>query len=178
MNAVPAKLPRAATQELCRGCGLCCDGSLFWAVEVDAAEALPAPAKTHSAADGQLAQPCRFHQGGACSIYATRPHQCRAFVCDVLSAVQEGTRDLAWGRARIEAMRHLLAGLDDALPGEGALYGRAAAYLEDADSLPDDARLRARIAVYRDMIGDFRPLSDPAFTDPAPSDPPNPNAAP
>ena len=30
-----------------------------------------------------------------------------------------------------------------------------------AEALPDDARIRARIAVYRQMIGDFRPLTDP-----------------
>jgi len=88
-------------------------------------------------------------------------------VCNVLQAVEDGTRDPAWGRARIEAMRHLLAGLDDALPGEGGLYKRAAAYLEDADSLPNDARIRARIAVYREMIGDFRPLSGPSGPEPA-----------
>lgn len=147
----------AAAQALCLSCGLCCDGSLFWAVEIDGADAVPEGA----APGGRLAQPCSFHAGGACGIYATRPGQCRAFVCDVLGAVLDGSRDRAWAHTRIEAMRHLLAGLDDALPGEGALYARAAAYLEDAEALPDDARIRARIAVYRQMIGDFRPLTDP-----------------
>lgn len=151
-------------QDLCLSCGLCCDGSLFWAVELDAPDDVPHGAEP----GGQLPQPCAFHCDGACQIYATRPGQCRAFVCKVLEAVQGGSRNAAWGRARIEAMRHLLAGLDDALPGEGALYRRAAAYLEDADTLPDDARIRARIAVYREMIGDFRPLSDL----PDPTDPP------
>ena len=105
---------------------------------------------------------CPFLEDGrttACRIYAARPGQCRAFFCGVLEAVLDGTRNRAWGEARIEAMRHLLAGLDAVLPGEGALYGRAAAYLEDAGSLPDDARIRARIAVFEEMIGDFRPLS-------------------
>ena len=173
MNAPAPPDTRAAAQALCLGCGLCCDGSLFWAVEVDGADALP----EGGAPDGQLAQPCRFHAGGACSIYATRPHQCRAFACDVLRAVRDGRRAPDWGRARIAAMRHLLAGLDDALQGQGALYGRAMAYLEDADTLPDDARIRARIAVYRDMIGDFRPLLDPPDP-PGPSGPRVPDAAP
>lgn len=155
MNA--PRLPRAAkaSEALCLSCGLCCDGSLFWAVELDANEPAPPAAANH-----QLPQPCAHHCGGACAIYPSRPGQCRAFVCNVLQAVLDGTRAPAWAEARIEAMRHLLAGLDDALPGEGALYARAAAYLEDEDALPDDDRIRARVSVYRDMIGDFRPLSE------------------
>lgn len=142
---------------LCQTCGLCCDGSLFWAVELGEGEAVPGGGD----GAGRLPQPCSFHGQGGCGIYAARPGQCRAFVCGVLQTVQDGARDRAWGLARIEAMRHLLAGLDDALPGQGALYGRAVAYLEDAEAEPIDDRIRARIAVYREMIGDFRPLSDP-----------------
>ena len=145
---------------LCQTCGLCCDGSLFWAVELGEGEAVPGGGD----GAGRLPQPCSFHGQGGCGIYAARPGQCRAFVCGVLQAVLDGARDRAWADARIEAMRHLLAGLDDALPGEGALYGRAAAYLEDRASLPDDARIRARIAVYEEMIGDFRPLAGPEAT--------------
>ena len=159
MNAAP-KIPGAGpaggdpAEALCLSCGLCCDGSLFWAVELDAGESVP----TGAIAGGRLPQPCAFHDG-ACGIYAARPGQCRAFFCGVLQAVLDGTRDHAWAEARITAMRHLLAGLEAVLPGEGALYGRAATYLEDAESLPDDARIRARIAVYEEMIGDFRPLA-------------------
>ncbi len=153
----PDQRAEAASEALCLSCGLCCDGSLFWAVELEVADSHP----TGTGGDGRLPQPCQFHQAGACGIYADRPGQCRAFVCRVLQAVLDGARDRAWAEARIEAMRHLLAGLDNALPGEGGLYGRAAAFLEDAGSVPDDARIRARIAVYAEMIGDFRPLSDP-----------------
>lgn len=152
---------------LCRACGLCCDGSLFRAVELGADDSLPGAATLQD----QLPQPCAFHSAGACNIYASRPGQCRAFVCRVLAAVQAGERDIGWARARIEAMRHLLAGLGDVLPGEGGLYARAAAYLEDAATLPDDARIRARIAVYREMIDDFRPLSER-------TDPPDPSRTP
>ncbi len=142
-------------ERLCLSCGLCCDGSLFWAVELEAGETVPDGGEN----GGRLPQPCSFHDGGRCGIYAARPGQCRAFVCGVLRAVLDGARDAAWAETRIAAMRHLLAGLEDVLPGEGALYGRAAAYLEDADSLPDDPRIRARVAVFKDMIGDFRPLA-------------------
>ena len=157
MSAGSASGAGPVAETLCLSCGLCCDGSLFWAVELGSVDAVPDGLE----AGGRLPQPCAFHTAGACGIYATRPGQCRAFVCGVLQTVQDGARDRAWGLARIEAMRHLLAGLDDALPGQGALYGRAVAYLEDAEAEPIDDRIRARIAVYREMIGDFRPLSDP-----------------
>ena len=160
MNAVrmiPGNGPSGGdgAEALCLSCGLCCDGSLFWAVELEHGEVVPGGID----GTGRLPQPCGFHGAGGCGIYAARPGQCRAFFCGVLEAVLDGTRDRAWGEARIEAMRHLLAGLDAVLPGKGGLYGRAAAYLEDAGSLPDDARIRARIAIYKEMIGDFRPLS-------------------
>lgn len=148
---------QTSSEALCLGCGLCCDGSLFWAVELEATER----GLSEAGAAGSLSQPCRHHLGGACAIYAGRPHQCRGFRCRVLQAVEAGSRDAAWAEARIEAMRHLLAGLDDVLPGAGGLYARAAAYLEDAERMPNDDRIRARIAVYAEMIGDFRPLSDP-----------------
>ncbi len=147
---------RAAT-DLCLSCGLCCDGSLFKAVELEAGD----EAHAGAAIEGRLPQPCRFHGAEGCGVYAARPGQCRAFSCRVREAVRDGTRSRGWAETRIEAMRHLLAGLDDVLPGDGALYARAAAYLEDAGTLPDDARIRARIAVYEEMIGDFRALRDP-----------------
>lgn len=146
---------RHGAQALCRGCGLCCDGSLFWGVALEAGEAVPGGGD----AVGFLPQPCRFHGAGGCAIYAARPGQCRAFTCGVLRAVLEGERGLAWAEAQVTGMRHLLAGLDAVLPGEGALYARAAAWLEDAASRPEDARIRARLAVYEEMIGDFRPLT-------------------
>ncbi|PIE08004.1 MAG: hypothetical protein CSA74_04035 [Rhodobacterales bacterium] len=154
MTRRPRAAPDAA-EALCLGCGLCCDGSLFWAVELAPGDELPTEPP-----GGRLPQPCPYYGIAGCTIYAARPAQCRAFRCRVLDAVAQGKRDMAWGQARIDAMRHLLAGLDDALPGEGALYVRAAQYLESPASLPDDARIRARIAVYREMIGDFRALTD------------------
>ncbi len=154
MNAHRPPRLVTASQALCRSCGLCCDGSLFAGVDVDAAE-------RSGNAPPDLPQPCPHHRAGACAIYADRPRQCRAFTCRVLQAVEDGSRTRDWAETRIAAMRHLLAGLDQVLPGEGGLYGRAAAFLEDERAIPDDARIRARIAVYAEMIGDFRPLSDP-----------------
>lgn len=120
-------------QHLCLTCGLCCDGSLFWAVPVEAGENPPVPLD----AERRLCQPCaRFD--GACTIYADRPKACRSFDCRVLLALQAGQRNRAWAEGQIAGMRRILAALDAALPGtEPSIYRRAAEFL---------ARHRDRIA--------------------------------
>ena len=115
----------SSAEHLCLSCGLCCDGSLFWAVPVEKGEDVPVPLD----AEGRLRQPCpRFN--GACTIYADRPAACRTFDCRVLQTVQAGRRDEAWARDQIAGMRQVLAALDAALPGpEPSLYRRAADFL-------------------------------------------------
>jgi uncharacterized protein len=112
-------------EDLCLDCGLCCDGSLFWAVPVGKGDGAPVQLD----AEGRLRQPCACF-AGACTIYAERPAACRTFDCRVLQTVQAGRRDSAWARERIAGMRRLLAALDAALPGrEPSLYRRAAEFL-------------------------------------------------
>jgi Fe-S-cluster containining protein len=114
-----------SAEELCLSCGLCCDGSLFWAVPIKRGEEAPAPLD----ADGKLRQPCACFNG-ACTIYASRPAACRTFDCRVLQTVQAGRRDIAWAREQIAGMRRVLAALDAVLPGsEPSLYRRAAEFL-------------------------------------------------
>jgi len=112
-------------EDLCLSCGLCCNGSLFWAVPVAEGEDIPVPLDS----DGRLRQPCACFNG-ACTIYANRPAACRSFDCRVLQTVQAGRRDSAWAREQIAEMRRVLAALDAALPGrEPSLYRRAAEFL-------------------------------------------------
>jgi hypothetical protein len=115
----------SSTERLCLSCGLCCDGSLFWAVPVEQGETVPAPLD----AAGRLQQPCACFNR-ACTIYADRPAACRTFDCRVLQTVRAGRRDDAWAREQIAGMRRVLAALDAALPGgEPSLYRRAAEFL-------------------------------------------------
>lgn len=122
-----------AASELCLSCGLCCDGSLFWAVPVDPDE--PAPAALD--ADGWLRQPCACFRG-RCTVYDERPEACRAFDCRVLQTVAAGRRDARWARERIAAMRRLVAALDEALPGKDSVYRRAAEFLARHQKELDD----------------------------------------
>ncbi|MBY8974286.1 YkgJ family cysteine cluster protein [Rhodobacteraceae bacterium NNCM2] len=121
-------------EDLCLDCGLCCDGSLFWAVPVEKDEVAPATLDR----DGWLRQPCACFNG-ACTVYEQRPAACRAFDCRVLQTVQAGKRDHVWARAQIAGMRKVLAELDAALPGaERSLYRRAAEFLSQHQGRIDD----------------------------------------
>ena len=115
----------AAEQDLCISCGLCCDGSLFWAVPVGPEEVVPVPLDP----ERRLRQPCpRFD--GRCTVYAERPAGCRSFDCRVLQTLRAGLRDRAWADGEIAQMRRVLAELHTLLPGrEPSIYRRAADFL-------------------------------------------------
>ncbi len=125
---------RSADQDLCIDCGMCCDGSLFWAVPIDADD--PAPVARED--DGRFRQPCACFDG-ACTIYARRPAACRAFDCRVLLAVKAGHRDTDWARSQIASMKELLAELEAVLPGDApSIYRRAAEFIAQHQDRFDD----------------------------------------
>lgn len=78
--------------ELCRSCGLCCDGSLFGHVRLSSDEVLRLKALqilTFKNADGtlRLKQCCTALKGKDCGIYFSRPEGCRKYVCDLGEAL-------------------------------------------------------------------------------------------
>jgi Fe-S-cluster containining protein len=78
---------------LCLSCGLCCDGTLFGLVRVDASEAAHATRhRLHVVArdDGtfRLQQPCAALDGTVCRIYDDRPATCRRYLCDLAAALE------------------------------------------------------------------------------------------
>jgi hypothetical protein len=125
LMASAADLDGAGEQDLCISCGLCCDGSLFWAVPVGPEEEVPVPLD----AERRLRQPCACFDG-KCTVYAERPTGCRSFDCRVLQTVRAGLRDRAWAEAEIAGMRRVLAELDALIPrGDPSIYRRAAEFL-------------------------------------------------
>jgi len=112
-----------AGSDLCRDCGLCCDGSLFYGVDLagEEVEAAAANGLDPIVEDGaaQFRQPCpRFC--GVCGIYPDRPLRCRAYRCELLKRLERGQVEVESAYAIVaEAQR--LAGAADAvaLPGEG-----------------------------------------------------------
>ncbi len=81
--------------DLCIGCGMCCDGTIFDATELHHDDEL-APLQQLQAVfttdqhSTRLQQPCPAFGEGCCSIYDQRPGSCREYSCALLTAVAEG----------------------------------------------------------------------------------------
>jgi Fe-S-cluster containining protein len=105
---------------LCLACGLCCDGTLFGRVRVDAPEA--AHARRHGLVvldqdDGaRLVQPCAALEGTCCRIYADRPDTCRRYRCDLAAALAEDELGLDEALALVRETHALRDALAAALP--------------------------------------------------------------
>src|SRR5207237_10236366 len=126
---VPRQGPRSArgkmtddASALCRSCGLCCDGTLFTFVRLDAADASRARASklvvvTGDAGAESLRQPCAALSGRECSVYAARPSACSRYECLLLAALRSGETSLAEASAIVAETHRLAASGSDA--GEG-----------------------------------------------------------
>ena len=99
-------------QSICINCGLCCDGTMFHAVDVDESDDLvPLRAKgallISDAESRRFAQPCSAFDGTCCSVYEARPTSCRAFVCGLLQSVTNGDTSPGDARFAIEEVKTL-----------------------------------------------------------------------
>ena len=97
--------------ELCCDCGLCCDGTLFSSLSLDAVglsaardHRLPV-LQTHSGAN--LALPCAALQGVLCRIYEGRPQCCAEYECELLLRVTDHRQSFEQARKTIEATREI-----------------------------------------------------------------------
>jgi hypothetical protein len=109
---------------LCRSCGLCCDGSLFGRVDLEAREV--EGARTHRlrvVAGGRcFEQPCGALAAipgssgeRACAVYEERPRSCRRFECRLYSKYRGEGGPIDEPLSVVRRARLLLArALDDA----------------------------------------------------------------
>lgn len=110
----PAQNGGAPVEELCLGCGMCCNGVIFADVQLRSGEdrkhfetlglefvsgrespAAASPAQAPRALRGaknqpKFAQPCRALDGCRCRIYPERPRYCREFECLLFKNVKDG----------------------------------------------------------------------------------------
>ena len=113
--------PSAA--DLCRACGLCCNGVLFHTVRLqprDSAKALAALGLKLKRKKGAhyILQPCPAWQCGQCSIYTARPERCRLFECQQLQRVAGGAITAGQALSRIREVQSRVADLETLL-GQG-----------------------------------------------------------
>jgi len=150
-----------STEELCRACGLCCDGSLFDGVKLEPSDdapklksfGLPIRVSRGKAAVARFPQPCAaLCADRTCRLYAHRPWQCRVFECGVLKDAKAGRitfavalRLVGQARRRAERIRRLLRELGDTdeLRALGERFHRTSERLESGEA---DVAAKAKFA--------------------------------
>ncbi len=123
MGEMDAK--QSVAEQLCRACGLCCNGVIFGDVRLQPGDnperlrALGLVPACHAKGPDKLMQPCQAFDG-CCRIYADRPQYCREFECALLKSVLAGRTELAaalrivkTARRRAERVLKLLRELGD-----------------------------------------------------------------
>jgi hypothetical protein len=113
MSMDPAT-PEGPLSVLCRGCGLCCDGSLFTHVglepgEVEQLHALGIPTQRRRSGAEVLPQKCSALEGRDCKIYADRPATCAKYRCLLADSLLEGQVTLEQAQAVVSKAQRLIA---------------------------------------------------------------------
>ena len=91
--------------QLCVGCGLCCDGTLFAYADVfDKTPVIETIdvllTRKGDKTKRQLPLPCSLlAEGASCGVYEDRPPICKSYRCNLLKAVANGERPLEDARA-------------------------------------------------------------------------------
>jgi Fe-S-cluster containining protein len=106
--------PESPLSLLCRGCGLCCDGSLFSHVglepeEVGQLHSLGIPTQTLRSGTEVLPQRCSALKGRDCGIYAARPASCAAYQCVLAASLLEDRVTLEEAQAVVKKAQRLIA---------------------------------------------------------------------
>jgi Fe-S-cluster containining protein len=116
-------------EKLCLACGLCCDGTLFDLVKLEAGDdaaklkalGLPVTVSRGKTPVARFPQPCAaLCADRTCRLYANRPWQCRVFECGVFKNAKAGRityaaalRQVTRARGRADKIRKLLRELGD-----------------------------------------------------------------
>lgn len=160
-----------AAQQLCRSCGLCCNGTLFSRTPLpslrEQAHFLEAPTQVAVrrlpvatvAAEGTVegVQPCGHWLDGACEIYLHRPDACAGFRCLLLRQVTADTTSLTRAlelvgetQTRLEQLAQA-AGMGDAngFPEGFHAWSQAVAHGQSALSPPLRLKLGALVVWLR-----------------------------
>ena len=116
-------------EQLCRACGLCCDGTLFDLVKLERGDdagklkalGLPVSISRGKTPVARFPQPCSaLCEDRTCQLYAERPSQCRTFECQLFKDAKAGRSTFAaalplvkHARRRADNVRRLLRELGD-----------------------------------------------------------------
>jgi Fe-S-cluster containining protein len=114
----------------CVGCGMCCNGTLYWMAKVTPGEEPVIEGHglqlTQDKGTTYFSLPCHHEQCGRCTIYEERFDICRSFRCQLLRNYQSGDVDLAEARRRVETALKLVALVTADDPAAGNAFQRRA----------------------------------------------------
>jgi len=116
VGAPPAHDEQASTQPdpsaLCLRCGLCCDGTFFYHVELSREEVPLARELGLHVIENELRQPCTAHRSdGTCAIYRHRPSGCVKFECRLLKRYLAEELTFVECTLRVERIKELVSAL-------------------------------------------------------------------
>ena len=103
-----------AAEKLCLACGMCCDGTLFDLVKLEAGDGaaklkalgLPVTVSRGKAPVARFPQPCAaLCDDRTCRLYADRPWQCRVFECGVFKEAKAGRMTYAAALRLVQRVR-------------------------------------------------------------------------
>jgi Fe-S-cluster containining protein len=183
-------------EQLCRACGLCCDGTLFDLVKLEPGDdaeklkalGLPVALSRGKTPVARFPQPCAaLCQDRSCRLYAARPWQCRTFECRLFKDAKAGRITFAaalplvkQARRRADHIRRLLRELGDTDEHRalGERFHRTSERLESGHA---DEAAKAKFADLSLAVHRFKLLSHERFYTqndaPAGSKSPSPAAA-
>jgi uncharacterized protein len=112
----------------CVGCGMCCNGTIYWIAKVT-----PGEERRIEGYGLQLTQekdttyfrlPCHHEKCGRCTIYEERFDICRSFRCKLLRNYQSGEVDLGEAHRRVETALKLVELVTSDEPAAGSAFAR------------------------------------------------------
>jgi uncharacterized protein len=154
-------------EELCTACALCCDGTLFGSVKIEAEEHVRLPIVD---ADGGrvMLQPCIALEGRRCSAYEERPQSCARYECELRKRLVAGEVSLAEARAKVDRIRAQLdvARASFAAGSQASIWQIIDALDRPKSAAAEDAWARAHadgIAAIGEVIAIAREVFEPGF---------------
>jgi uncharacterized protein len=99
---------------LCKKCGICCDGTLFGHVVIPPSDVLKTkklgiPFSKNSDGDFIFQQGCPRFVNLSCEVYSERPHACIEYACKLQKEVKNGTIKYEDGLKIVEQVKEYTA---------------------------------------------------------------------
>ena len=131
----------------CVGCGLCCNGTLYWMAKVTPGEEQRIQGYGLELMEEKgttyFRLPCHHERCGRCTIYEDRFDICRSFRCRLLRNYQAGEIDLAEARQQVETALALVEKVRADDPAATNAYRRRDIRAQLAEASPEPGTEKA-----------------------------------